>query len=115
MSFLMGINESFAQVRGQLLLMDPMPPINKVFSLISQEERQRKIGSQSAFNIVLAFAVKSDNSKKFHTSNDNSFNSRDNRGPNNRGSNRPLCTHCNYHGYTVEKCYKIHGYPPGLR
>ena len=41
MSFLMGLNESFAQVRGQLLLMDPLPPINKVFSLVSQEERQR--------------------------------------------------------------------------
>ena len=38
MSFLMGLNESFAQVRGQLLLMDHLPLINKVFSLVSQEE-----------------------------------------------------------------------------
>uniref|UniRef100_A0A2N9FUD2 Reverse transcriptase Ty1/copia-type domain-containing protein n=1 Tax=Fagus sylvatica TaxID=28930 RepID=A0A2N9FUD2_FAGSY len=45
MQFLMGLNESFAAVRGQILLMDPMPPINKVFSLIRQEERQRSIGS----------------------------------------------------------------------
>jgi hypothetical protein len=45
MQFLMGLNESFATVRGQILLMDPMPPINKVFSLVRQEERQRSIGS----------------------------------------------------------------------
>ena len=45
MSFLMRLNDSFAQVRGQLLLMDPLPPIIKVFSLISQEEHQKKIGS----------------------------------------------------------------------
>ena len=32
MSFLMGLNDSFAQVRGQLLLMDPLLPINKAFS-----------------------------------------------------------------------------------
>ncbi|KAL5582148.1 hypothetical protein UlMin_014590 [Ulmus minor] len=31
MSFLMGLDDSFSQVRGKLLLMDPMPPINRVF------------------------------------------------------------------------------------
>jgi hypothetical protein len=25
---------------------------------------------------------------------------------------RPLCTHCRLLGHTVEKCYKLHGYPP---
>ncbi|KAL5554634.1 hypothetical protein UlMin_042035 [Ulmus minor] len=38
MSFLMGLHDSFSQIQGQLLLMDPLPPINKVFALISQEE-----------------------------------------------------------------------------
>jgi hypothetical protein len=41
--FLMGLNESFSQVRGQILLMDPLPSINKVFSLVIQEERQREV------------------------------------------------------------------------
>uniref|UniRef100_A0A803PGX4 Uncharacterized protein n=1 Tax=Cannabis sativa TaxID=3483 RepID=A0A803PGX4_CANSA len=27
--------------------------------------------------------------------------------------NMPFDTHCNIHGHIVEKCYKIHGYPPG--
>ena len=26
---------------------------------------------------------------------------------------RPFCTHCNILGHIIEKCYKIHGYPPG--
>ena len=43
MSFLMGLHDSFAQVRGQLLLMDLIPPINKVYALISQEENQRNV------------------------------------------------------------------------
>ncbi|KAL5580773.1 hypothetical protein UlMin_013215 [Ulmus minor] len=46
MFFLMGLHDSFAQVRGHLFLMDPLPPINKVFALISQEEHQRKVGVQ---------------------------------------------------------------------
>ena len=39
LSFLMGLNDSLAHIRGQLLLLDPLPPINKVFSLVSQEEK----------------------------------------------------------------------------
>lgn len=33
----MGLNEP---VRGQILLMDPLPKINKVFALVLQEEQQ---------------------------------------------------------------------------
>jgi hypothetical protein len=38
LQFLMGLNESFSHVKGQILLMDPLPPINKVFSLVVQHE-----------------------------------------------------------------------------
>lgn len=41
MKFLMGLNESFAQVKAQILLMDPLPFINKVYSLLIQEQMQR--------------------------------------------------------------------------
>jgi hypothetical protein len=37
--FLMGLKEILSHIRGQILLLDPIPPINKVFSLILQEER----------------------------------------------------------------------------
>lgn len=38
---LMGGNDAYATVRAQILLMDPIPPIAKVFSLIVQEQHQR--------------------------------------------------------------------------
>lgn len=41
MSFLMGLDDSYSHVRGQILLMNPIPSINHVFSLIVQEEHQR--------------------------------------------------------------------------
>ena len=44
MQFPMGLNETFTQMRGQILLMDPMPHIDRVFSLLRQKERQRSIG-----------------------------------------------------------------------
>ena len=46
MSFLMGLNETYAAVRGQILLMEPMPPLSKVFSLLLQDEKQRKVGTR---------------------------------------------------------------------
>ncbi|KAL5560973.1 hypothetical protein UlMin_030720 [Ulmus minor] len=37
MQFLMGLNESYTQIRAQVLMMDPFPSINHVFSLVIQE------------------------------------------------------------------------------
>ncbi|XP_068650637.1 uncharacterized protein [Aristolochia californica] len=66
MSFLMGLDDSFSQVRGQLLLMDLMPPINRVFSLVVQEEQQRKTTQASGSHTptdTMAFTIKSGNTK----------------------------------------------------
>ncbi|KAF5467887.1 hypothetical protein F2P56_012097 [Juglans regia] len=37
--FLMGLHESYANVCDQLMLLDPLPPVTKVFSLIHQQEQ----------------------------------------------------------------------------
>ena len=88
MSFLMGLNDSYSEVRGQLLLMDPLPPINKVFFLVSQEERQRTIGSQltstSDTTNTVAFAVYNDSNR---ISNSGSHRSQPNGGSNKLGAN----------------------------
>ncbi|XP_022848779.1 uncharacterized protein LOC111371099 [Olea europaea var. sylvestris] len=67
MSFLMGLRDSFSQIRGQILLNDSLPQINKVFTLISQEENQRKIGNQvtsaNDSNGAAAFALKANYGK----------------------------------------------------
>jgi hypothetical protein len=47
--FLMGLNDSFSHIRGQILLLDPLPPINKVFSLVLQEERQREASASVGY------------------------------------------------------------------
>ena len=44
MQFLYGLNESYSQVRTQILMMEPSPSIDKAFSLLIQEERQRALG-----------------------------------------------------------------------
>lgn len=39
MKFLMGLNEAYAAVHEHILLMDPLPAVNKAFSLITQDEK----------------------------------------------------------------------------
>lgn len=31
------------------------------------------------------------------------------------GKPRLICSHCSLSDHTVEKCYKLHGYPPGYK
>lgn len=38
--FLTGLHENFAMTRSQILLMDPLPSINRIFSMVIQHERQ---------------------------------------------------------------------------
>ncbi|GJZ26249.1 cysteine-rich receptor-like protein kinase 8 [Tanacetum coccineum] len=40
--FLMGLDECYANIRGQILLMNPMPTVAKAYSMIRQEEKQRE-------------------------------------------------------------------------
>ncbi|MCI54343.1 receptor-like serine/threonine kinase, partial [Trifolium medium] len=51
-TFLMGLNEQYSQVRGHILLMDPLPNISVAYSMILQEEKQREVGSSQLSNAL---------------------------------------------------------------
>ncbi|XP_062109538.1 uncharacterized protein LOC133821021 [Humulus lupulus] len=87
--------------------MDPLPEVNRVFHLVTQEELQKgnaSVGSDS--NQAMAFAFKGDKHNGSKPDNQASKGHPPRR-------NRPFCSHCNMLGHTIERCYKIHGYPPG--
>nr|KYP59020.1 hypothetical protein KK1_014445 [Cajanus cajan] len=102
MSFLMGLNDSFSQIRGQILLSDPLPSIENFFSLVLQDEAQREIAVTSSPPVAnsdnIAFTV---NSSQPATSR-NRFTKKE----------RPRCAHCDILGHTKDTCYKLVGYPP---
>ena len=43
MRFLMGLNDSYVAIRGQILLMQPLPNTRRVYSLILQQEKQVEV------------------------------------------------------------------------
>ena len=36
-------------------------------------------------------------------------------GPSGKGKKKPVCTHCGKSGHTADKCYRLHGFPPGFK
>ncbi|KAI5330422.1 hypothetical protein L3X38_029820 [Prunus dulcis] len=104
MQFLMGLNDSYNAVRGQILLMNPLPSVRKAYSLVTQEEKQREIGSSTTEHFSIAAAVRNTKS--------NNFSQNRSRGHDTNGN--PLhCSYCDRDYHTVETCHKLHGYPPG--
>ncbi|XP_061368044.1 uncharacterized protein LOC133311047 [Gastrolobium bilobum] len=118
--FLRGLSEQYAQVRSQIMLMEPMPNVVKAFSLVTQQERQFR--SEDHHNlpvIVQAMAVHSDQGNFRRGNFDNGRGGRNIRGRGRsfyggRGSTK-LCTHCNRTNHTIETCYLLHGFPSGYR
>jgi len=48
LQFLMGLNGSYEQVRGQILMMVPLPSLNKTYSFLIERESQRTISQTSS-------------------------------------------------------------------
>jgi len=105
--FLTGLNENFGMVKSQILLMDPLPSMNKFFSMVLQYERQTNfalaIEDSALINLVDCKRFKGNN-----FSSKSSF-----QGSNSKGSIR-VCTFCGRNNHTIETCYKKHGVPPHL-
>ncbi|CAH9127240.1 unnamed protein product [Cuscuta epithymum] len=102
MKFLIGLNESYYNLRGQIL--QPNLTLSSVYSSFLQEESQRSlqnpIGSIPSFNETSASHIPTHDSTaflaKFHSS---------------KKKSNVTCTHCGYQGHSAEKCFQIIGYP----
>ncbi|XP_039685495.1 uncharacterized protein [Medicago truncatula] len=109
--FLMKLNPVYATARGQILLMDPLPPVNKVFSLIIQDEKQRDISSQVTSEAV-AFAVRNEPpnfNKNYQPKYPHLKCDRCNLAGHTAENCRQhlKCDHCGYKGHTIDICRKL--------
>ena len=43
LQFLMGLNESYSQARGQILMMNNLPNVNQAYTMVIQDESQKGI------------------------------------------------------------------------
>ena len=106
MKFLMELNDSFSQVRSQVLLMDPIPSLSKVYSLLIQEETQRSVPNAFVAKVDSTVLVAKLSNEHLGTNLGNSGG---------KGKERPTCTYCGKTGHTVDKFYKNYGFRPKFK
>lgn len=106
MQFLQGLHESFSALRSHILLIEPFRSVNKVYALVSQEEKQRELYlshlPSTEADVLAAKKVNGfDTRRRFG-----------NGGTNGIPRSTKNCRYFHLDGHTIEECYKLHGYPP---
>ncbi|XP_020225129.1 uncharacterized protein LOC109807015 [Cajanus cajan] len=113
--FLRGLNDNYSTVKTQILLMDPLPPLNHVFSLVVQEERQF-FGESKALAVAgRGGSFRNNNGRGVAFGASGKGNITQNKGSYGRGNNTKVCSHCGKVGHTIDTCYRKHGFPPHFK
>ncbi|VFQ64259.1 unnamed protein product [Cuscuta campestris] len=111
--FMMGLNDGFDMVRGQILLMPEHPSPSKACSLVQQVERQKSITSVSAIRTEMAACVNNDGTDYQNTAlyagkggqKQFSYNKNDPR------KHKRVCDYCKESEHLKDQCFKLVGYP----
>jgi len=122
LQFLMGLNDDYKAVRGNILMMNPLPTIGQVYSMLIQEEKQREIRSIGQIfgdSASLAIEVhKPNNAYKGRTERIEgrleNASSKFERAEIAKKSN----LFCNYYkktGHSIDKCCRLHGFPTNFK
>ncbi|KAL0299191.1 UNVERIFIED_CONTAM: Retrovirus-related Pol polyprotein from transposon RE1 [Sesamum radiatum] len=102
--FLMGLSETFDHLRDQLLVMDPVPTVNKAYSMVLRVEKQREVHMDGADAIDnVAMQVRGGGRREFVPRSVQRKILTDKRSQ--------YCNHCDRSGHTRETCFKLHGTP----
>ncbi|XP_056683502.1 uncharacterized protein [Spinacia oleracea] len=127
LQFLMKLKDEYKQVRSNVLMMQPLPTLTLAYRMLLQEQKHKQISEQSTANETFAFAAdrrRLYDNKPTKNFNQIGFQSQNNKvgyqGDRNGGKqmvgykrnfNNLNCEHCKKSGHTIERCYKLHGYP----
>ncbi|XP_070010327.1 uncharacterized protein [Nicotiana sylvestris] len=107
MKYLMGLNDTYALQRSQILMMHPIPSLDQAYSMIIQEEIQSKNSGLATRGGILGSAHMDVDHTELASV--NAFNVR---------PKRNVGLYCDYYkmkGHTREGCYKLIGYPPRFK
>lgn len=108
----MGLNDTFNVMRSSILMKSHLPSIGQVYSLLLQEETQRKICSTSHF--MTDSASLNVNSFGFNNHGSSSSQSITTR-KSNYGTRKSYCNYCKKACHRIEKCFKLLGFRDDLK
>lgn len=107
MHFLMKVTDGFQKARTNILMLDQPPTISQAYRLLLQEQWHKELTTLN---------TPSPDSLAFVSDRKTSFNRSSNSAakPSVSGHKRPsryFCEYCKISGHSVDRCFKIHGYP----
>ncbi|KAI5393891.1 hypothetical protein KIW84_060842 [Lathyrus oleraceus] len=116
--FLKGLNEKFTHSKSQIMTMNPLPEIDKAFSLVIQQEREMNNIISSIMPVVgkgeEGVALSAQASPDAQPNKNNQYRGKYQGCGGQRGQNR-VCTHCGRTNHTIDTCFIKLGYPPGFK
>ncbi|GJU50641.1 ribonuclease H-like domain-containing protein [Tanacetum coccineum] len=121
MQFLMGHDDTYMQIRSSILSRETRPDVRSAYAIISSEESHRiatgSVSETSQRFQTSVFNVNTSNRGNFQrTQTSTSFSrlSNNNNRPNDNrnGGSTLVCENCGFNGHTIDRCFKIIGYPP---
>ncbi|KAL0332868.1 UNVERIFIED_CONTAM: Retrovirus-related Pol polyprotein from transposon RE1 [Sesamum calycinum] len=104
--FLIGLNESYDNIRNQILVLEPLLNVNKAYSMVLRVERQRQVNSEFTEAINHSAMQVRLYEQRYNTGPKNIMKK---KGPIDKRN--LFCNHCNKSGHNKETCFKIHGFP----
>lgn len=128
--FLMGLNYTYAAVRGSIMMLTPLPSVSHAYSLLIQDEKQKEVyvnnqypGDSSSFLAAKSQSKYSGNSSSYPTAsypnNTSKFENYDckekEKFVNHLRRNNFNCSHCKKIGHSIDQCYRIVGFPPDFK
>ncbi|GJV98257.1 hypothetical protein Tco_1553509 [Tanacetum coccineum] len=117
MQFLIGLDDSYMQIRSSILSREALPDVRSASATISSE-KSHIVASGSIFgssqrNQAFAFVSNVPNRGNFQRNQPSNNAPRLNNVNNNKqnGSSGLVCENCGFNGHTIDRCFKIIGYP----
>ncbi|XP_070055431.1 uncharacterized protein [Nicotiana tomentosiformis] len=107
MKFLMGLNDTYAPQRSQILMIQPTFSLDQAYSMIVQEESQRLSSGYGVQNRIPGSGPMNTESSSFVSANNSNVKFRKNT--------NMFYNYCKMKGHTREACYKLVGYPQGFK
>ncbi|XP_056692183.1 uncharacterized protein [Spinacia oleracea] len=121
MQFMMKLTDQYATIRGNVLMVPTLPKVSEVYRLFAEEERHQEVSKSIHPPESMAFVAEKRRLGGDHWNNrtykTQVTGSQQTGFQNNRGKtgSSHFCTHCKIPGHSIERCFKIHGYPPGFK
>ncbi|GJZ76995.1 ribonuclease H-like domain-containing protein, partial [Tanacetum coccineum] len=122
---LMGLDESYMQIKSNILSREPLHDVINAYAIISSEESHRVVSStgtsQWSQSSVFNSNVRNRNNVQRPQSSSTSARPGNVTRPSNIRNRRPnggsamICKHCGFNGHTIERCFKLIGYPADFR